>query len=100
MFTKTIPAMKQMQLRLPQTGIILLLLIFQAEVFPGQVRARPGVSYEELPELPEGLQWLEILNKQQVMQLDSFPRGFSPIIQPIDTWFLSRKLGPFLRPGY
>ncbi len=55
MFTKTILAMKQMQLRDPQTGIILLLLIFQAEVFPGQVRARPGATDEELLELSEGL---------------------------------------------
>jgi hypothetical protein len=39
------------------------------------------------------LQWWEIQHNQQVMQLDGFPDGFQPIIQPIDTWFLSRKLG-------
>jgi hypothetical protein len=39
------------------------------------------------------LQWWEILHKQQVMILDSFPAGFKPIVQPIDTWFLNRRLG-------
>jgi hypothetical protein len=39
------------------------------------------------------LQWWELLNKAQVMQLDSFPAGFKPLLQPIDTWFLNRKLG-------
>jgi hypothetical protein len=39
------------------------------------------------------MQWWEILHKQQVMNLDDFPDGFRPLIQPIDTWFLSRKLG-------
>jgi hypothetical protein len=29
----------------------------------------------------------------QVMQLTDFPAGFRPIVQPIDTWFLSRKIG-------
>ncbi len=38
------------------------------------------------------LQWWEIQHRQQVMQLDEFPTGFKPLIQPIDTWFLSRKL--------
>ncbi|MBN2213495.1 MAG: beta-glucuronidase [Bacteroidales bacterium] len=39
------------------------------------------------------LQWWEILHKQQVMIMDSFPAGFKPIVQPIDTWFLNRRLG-------
>ncbi|HDR68163.1 MAG TPA: beta-glucuronidase, partial [Bacteroidaceae bacterium] len=39
------------------------------------------------------LQWWEILHQQQVMNLDDFPVGFRPLIQPIDTWFISRKLG-------
>ncbi|MDQ1139321.1 hypothetical protein [Pedobacter agri] len=38
------------------------------------------------------LQWWEIVNKAQVMNLEDFPKGFKPIIQPIDTWFLNRKL--------
>lgn len=39
------------------------------------------------------LQWWEILHKQQVMILDGFPKEFRPIVQPIDTWFLNRRLG-------
>jgi len=39
------------------------------------------------------MQWWEIVNKSQVMNLEDFPAGFRPIVQPIDTWFLNRKLG-------
>lgn len=39
------------------------------------------------------LQWWELLNHQQVMILDSFPVGLRPLVQPIDTWFLNRRLG-------
>jgi hypothetical protein len=38
-------------------------------------------------------QWYELVNKQQVMNLDSFPADFKPIVEPIDTWFINRKLG-------
>ncbi|MBN1927348.1 MAG: beta-glucuronidase [Prolixibacteraceae bacterium] len=38
------------------------------------------------------LQWWEIVNRQQVMNLENFPAGFKPLIQPIDTWFLNRRL--------
>jgi len=37
-------------------------------------------------------QWWELVNKQQVMNLENFPPEFKPIIQPIDTWFLNRRL--------
>ncbi len=37
-------------------------------------------------------QWWELVNGQQVMCIDSFPPSFRPIVQPIDTWFLSRRL--------
>jgi hypothetical protein len=36
--------------------------------------------------------WWDVLNKAQVMHLEDFPKGFRPIIQPIDTWFLNRRL--------
>jgi hypothetical protein len=36
--------------------------------------------------------WWDVLNKAQVMHLEDFPKGFKPIIQPIDTWFLNRRL--------
>jgi len=39
------------------------------------------------------LGWWELINRTQVMQLTDFPEGFSPIIQPIDTWFMNRKIG-------
>ena len=39
------------------------------------------------------LQWWGILHNQQVMILDSLPAGLKPIVQPIDTWFLNRRLG-------
>nr|WP_294895339.1 sugar-binding domain-containing protein [uncultured Pedobacter sp.] len=38
------------------------------------------------------LQWWEILNKQQVMNLEDFPDDFRPLVQPIDTWFMNRRL--------
>ena len=42
------------------------------------------------------LQWWELLNKAQTMQLTDFPKGFHPLVQPIDTWFINRKLGMLL----
>ncbi|PHR88193.1 MAG: beta-glucuronidase, partial [Leeuwenhoekiella sp.] len=38
------------------------------------------------------LQWWSIVNKQQVMHLEDFPPDFKPLIQPIDTWFMNRRL--------
>lgn len=39
------------------------------------------------------LQWWELVNKAQVMQFTDFPKDFQPIVQSIDTWFVSRKIG-------
>lgn len=39
------------------------------------------------------MQWWALMNRQTVMLMDDFPKDFQPIVQPIDTWFLSRKLG-------
>jgi hypothetical protein len=39
------------------------------------------------------LQWWELVNRAQVMQFTDFPANFQPIVQSIDTWFLSRKIG-------
>ena len=39
------------------------------------------------------LQWWELVHNAQVMQLTDFPKGFQPLIQSIDTWFINRKLG-------
>ncbi|WP_035141559.1 exo-beta-1,4-galactosidase [Flavobacterium daejeonense] len=38
------------------------------------------------------LQWWDIQNKAQVMTLEDFPANFRPLIQPIDTWFMNRRL--------
>lgn len=40
-----------------------------------------------------GLQWWELMHKAQIMEMTNFPANFQPIIQPIDTWFINRKLG-------
>jgi hypothetical protein len=39
------------------------------------------------------LNWWELLNKAQVMNLMELPHDYQPPIQPIDTWHVSRKLG-------
>lgn len=39
------------------------------------------------------LNWWELLNKAQVMNLMELPANYQPPIQPIDTWHVSRKLG-------
>ena len=38
------------------------------------------------------LNWWELLNKAQVMNLMELPADYQPPIQPIDTWHVSRKL--------
>ncbi|MDD4636535.1 MAG: beta-glucuronidase, partial [Bacteroidales bacterium] len=47
-------------------------------------------------EYHSNLQWWELVNKAQVMQLDKFPDAFQPLVQSIDTWFISRKAGLLL----
>jgi hypothetical protein len=39
------------------------------------------------------IQWWELVQRAQVMELNNFPAEFQPIMQPIDTWFINRKLG-------
>ncbi len=39
------------------------------------------------------LNWWELLNKAQVMNLMEMPANYQSPIQPIDTWHVSRKLG-------
>ncbi|MCR5433182.1 MAG: beta-glucuronidase [Bacteroidaceae bacterium] len=39
------------------------------------------------------LNWWELLNRAQVMNLMDFPADYQSPIQPIDTWHVSRKLG-------
>lgn len=50
--------------------------------------------FREFPtEYHSNLQWWELLNKAQVMQFTGFPVDFQPLVQSIDTWFISRKTG-------
>ena len=39
------------------------------------------------------LNWWELLNRAQVMNLTGLPHEYQSPVQPIDTWHLSRKLG-------
>lgn len=39
------------------------------------------------------LNWHELVNKAQVMNLAEFPMDYQPPMQPIDTWHVSRKCG-------
>ena len=41
----------------------------------------------------QDLQWWELTNRAQCINLAEFPSDYQPIVQPIDTWHLSRKLG-------
>ena len=41
----------------------------------------------------QNLNWWELTNKAQVMNLAEFPVDYQPLVQPIDTWHVSRKLG-------
>ena len=44
----------------------------------------------------QNLNWWELVNRTQAMNLGEFPADFQPIVQPIDTWHVSRKLGMLL----
>ena len=44
----------------------------------------------------QDLQWWELTNRAQCINLAEFPVDYQPIVQPIDTWHLSRKLGMLL----
>lgn len=51
-------------------------------------------AFREFPtECHSDLQWWELVNNAQVMQFTDFPRDFQPLVQSIDTWFVSRKIG-------
>ena len=41
----------------------------------------------------QNLNWWELVNGTQVINLAAFPADYQPIVQPIDTWHVSRKLG-------
>jgi len=54
-------------------------------------------AFKNFPtEYHSNMQWWEIANKAQVMNLEDFPKGFKPLVQPIDTWFMNRRLAMIL----
>ena len=44
----------------------------------------------------QNINWWELTNRAGVMNLSEFPADFQPLVQPIDTWHVSRKLGMLL----
>ena len=54
-------------------------------------------AFDEFPtSFHSDYQWWDIVNRQQVMRLKDFPADFKPLVQPIDTYHLNRKLGMIL----
>jgi hypothetical protein len=50
-------------------------------------------AFADFPtEAHSNYQWWYLVNRQQVMNLENFPAEFRPLVQPIDTWFLNRRL--------
>ena len=44
----------------------------------------------------QNLNWWELVSHTPVINMKEFPADFQPIVQPIDTWHVSRKLGMLL----
>jgi hypothetical protein len=44
----------------------------------------------------QNLNWWELVSHTPVINMQEFPADFQPIVQPIDTWHVSRKLGMLL----
>ena len=55
--------------------------------------SHPLFSHDFPTDSWSNLNWWELLNKAQVMNLRELPASYQPPIQPIDTWHVSRKLG-------
>ena len=55
--------------------------------------SHPLFKYDFPTDSWSNLNWWELLNKAQVMNLRELPTDYQPPIQPIDTWHVSRKLG-------
>ncbi|MBR1415279.1 MAG: beta-glucuronidase [Prevotella sp.] len=56
-------------------------------------KAHPIFRYDFPTDDWSNLNWWELLNRAQVMNLMELPADYQPPIQPIDTWHVSRKLG-------
>ena len=59
----------------------------------GMLIQNKSSAFDDFPtDYHSDLQWWEIANRSQVMVLEDFPQGFKPLVQPIDTWFVNRRL--------
>ncbi|MEJ6980078.1 sugar-binding domain-containing protein [Pedobacter sp. P351] len=59
----------------------------------GMLIQNTSAAFADFPtNMHSDLQWWDIANRAQVMILEDFPAGFKPLVQPIDTWFLNRRL--------
>ena len=56
-------------------------------------KQHPLFKYDFPTDNWSNLNWWELLNKAQVMNLMELPASYQPPIQPIDTWHVNRKLG-------
>ena len=56
-------------------------------------KSHPLFSFDFPTDSWSNLNWWELLNRAQVMNLMELPADYQPPIQPIDTWHVSRKLG-------
>ncbi len=56
-------------------------------------QSHPLFKYDFPTDDWSNLNWWELLNKAQVMNLQEFPADYQSPVQPIDTWHISRKLG-------
>ena len=56
-------------------------------------KSHPLFKYDFPTDDWSNLNWWELLNRAQVMNLMELPHDYQSPIQPIDTWHVSRKLG-------
>ena len=56
-------------------------------------KSHPLFKYDFPTDDWSNLNWWELLNRAQVMNLRELPADYQSPIQPIDTWHVSRKLG-------
>ena len=56
-------------------------------------KSHPLFKYDFPTDDWSNLNWWELLNRAQVMNLRELPKDYQSPIQPIDTWHVSRKLG-------
>ena len=56
-------------------------------------KQHPLFKYDFPTDSWSNLNWWELLNRAQVMNLMELPRDYQSPVLPIDTWHVSRKLG-------